>query len=183
MHPTMATLSLKARPISAADNLLIATVAEDVPALPAVVAEVVAGPPAAPRAAEAAKLPPQPKAPPAPRPAKVPQAPRPRPTLVAAPATGDVPKALNARRAPAGKAAERLADAQRGILPVPPDFTADTHKRFRIKLGELVAMAGAGDVTGLEAFEINPISSSRQAMDRYRKLAVLALRAKQAPAA
>ena len=81
---------------------------------------------------------------------------------------------------PLGKRAAILAAAQAGILPTPPDFTAETHKRFRGKLADLVALAAAGDVAGLKAYAINPISSSPKALDRYRNLCVMALGAGRA---
>lgn len=74
--------------------------------------------------------------------------------------------------------AEAAAAAAEGKLPTPPDFSAETHKRFRPKLAELVALAKAGDVAGLKRYEINPISTSPKAMDRYRNLAVIALEAR-----
>lgn len=81
---------------------------------------------------------------------------------------------------PLGKRAEIAAAAERGVLPDAPDFSADTHKPFRKKLEQLVALVKAADIEGLEAFEIKPISSSRKAMDRYRNLSVVALKAKAA---
>jgi hypothetical protein len=39
----------------------------------------------------------------------------------------------------------------------------------------LVAFAEAGDVEGLKAVEINPVSTSPKAMARYRDLAIMAL--------
>lgn len=78
---------------------------------------------------------------------------------------------------PAAKRAEILAAALRGELPAAPDFSAETHKRFRPKLARLVEMAEKGDVEGLEAEAINPVSSSPKAMDKYRNLAVIALKA------
>lgn len=83
-----------------------------------------------------------------------------------------------AKPKPLGKRAAIIAAAQAGTMPTPPDFTAVSHKRFRAKLVEAVALAEAGDVAGLKAFEINPISSSRKAIARYRDLAVMALEAK-----
>lgn len=81
---------------------------------------------------------------------------------------------------PAGKRAAIMDAAKAGKMPTPPDFSAETHARFRKKLGEIVALAKAGDIKGLKAVEINPISSSPKAMDRYRNLAVIALQAKAA---
>lgn len=71
-----------------------------------------------------------------------------------------------------------LEAAKRGELPAEPDFSAETHKRWRPKLAEVVAMAKAGDLEGLRAYEIKPISTSPKAIDRYRNLAVVALEAK-----
>lgn len=93
-------------------------------------------------------------------------------------AAGRKAKAPAATRAAGGKRAEILAAAERGKLPAAPDFTAPTHTRFRDKLAQVVAMAKAGDLAGLKAFPINPISSSPKAIDRYRNLAVIALKAR-----
>lgn len=76
-----------------------------------------------------------------------------------------------------GKRAQLVADAEAGILPPVPDFSANTHARFRPKLAELVALVAAKDIHGLKVFHINPISTSPKAMDRYRNLAVIALTA------
>ena len=55
--------------------------------------------------------------------------------------------------------------------------------RFRAKLAQIVALAEAGDIPALQAFEINPISSSPKAMARYRDLCVIAINARaQVPA-
>ena len=69
--------------------------------------------------------------------------------------------------------------AQSGALPQPPDFSKPTHARFRAKLAQIVALAEAGDITGLQAFEINPVSSSPKAMARYRDLCVIAITARE----
>jgi hypothetical protein len=76
------------------------------------------------------------------------------------------------------KTREAQEAAARGILPSAPDFSAETHKRFRPKLAELEALVAAGDIAGLRAYPINPISTSPKALDRYRNLAVTALEAK-----
>lgn len=80
-------------------------------------------------------------------------------------------------RKPGGKRAEALEAAQRGELPAAPDFSAATHKPHRKKLEAVVAMVKAGDIEGLKAFEIKPVSSSPRAIARYRDLAVIALEA------
>lgn len=91
--------------------------------------------------------------------------------------------AADAKAKPAaGKRAQAEADAAAGILPTPPDFTANTHKPYRAKLAALVAMVEAGDVAGLRAMTINPTSTSPKALARYRDLAVTALTAKKAGA-
>ena len=81
-------------------------------------------------------------------------------------------------RAPDGQARRDPAAAQAGKLPTAPDFSVKTHERFRKKLSEVVALAKAGDVRKLKAYEINPVSSSPKAIARYRDLAVIALRAR-----
>lgn len=95
----------------------------------------------------------------------------------AAPAA-EQPMRMKQPRAASGKRAEIEAAARAGTLPAAPDFSADTHKPFRKKLEALTAMIEAGDIDGLRAFAINPISSSPKALDRYRNLAVIALEAR-----
>ena len=80
------------------------------------------------------------------------------------------------------KDADLEARARRGELPPPPDFSAATHARFRAKLEGLVALAEKGDVDGLRAVIINPVSSSPKAMARYRDLAVMAIEARKGSA-
>lgn len=93
----------------------------------------------------------------------------------AKPSKAEAPKA---DRKPTGKRAEILAAAQAGTIPDAPDFSAETHSRYRKKLGEIVALVEAGNIEALKAFPINPISSSPKAMDKYRNLAVIALEAR-----
>jgi hypothetical protein len=78
---------------------------------------------------------------------------------------------------PLGKRAQIEADARAGTLPPAPDFSAETHKRFRNKLAAVVDLANAADLKGLRAFEINPVSSSPKAIARYRDLCIIALEA------
>jgi len=77
-----------------------------------------------------------------------------------------------------GKRQAVLDQAQTGALPPAPDFSKPTHARFRAKLAQIVALAEAGDIAGLQAFEINPVSSSPKAMARYRDLSVIAITAR-----
>jgi hypothetical protein len=77
-----------------------------------------------------------------------------------------------------GKRAAMEAAAREGKLPSPPDFSAETHARFRGKLAEVVALAKAADLNALRKFKINPYSTSPKAIARYRDLCVLALEAK-----
>ncbi len=95
-----------------------------------------------------------------------------KPKLVVAPPPQAAPKP-----APSGKRAAILAAAEAGTMPAPPDFSAETHARFRTKLHALVALAEARDIAGLRKFEINPVSSSPKALQRYRDLCVTAIEA------
>jgi hypothetical protein len=81
---------------------------------------------------------------------------------------------------PLGKRAAIETAARAGKLPEPPDFSAETHKRFRNKLASVVDLAKAGDLKGLRKFEVNPVSSSPKAIARYRDLCVIALEAQAA---
>lgn len=78
-----------------------------------------------------------------------------------------------------GKRAAILEAARTGTMPEAPDFSAATHARFRDKLAKLVSMANTGDLDGLRAVAINPVSSSPKAMLKYRDLCVIALTAKR----
>jgi hypothetical protein len=94
--------------------------------------------------------------------------------------TATKPKAGSAAATrPLGKRAEIEAAAREGKLPEPPDFSAETHKRFRNKLASVIERAKAGDLKGLRAFEINPVSSSPKAIARYRDLCIIALEARR----
>lgn len=77
-----------------------------------------------------------------------------------------------------GKRQAILEQAQSGVLPQAPDFSKPTHARFRTKLAQIVALAEAGDIAALQAFEINPVSSSPKAIARYRDLCVIAITAR-----
>jgi hypothetical protein len=83
---------------------------------------------------------------------------------------------------PQGRRAEIAENAAKGILPPAPDFSAETHKRFRGKLAEIVKLVEAGDIAALKAIEIKTYSSSPKAMARYRDLAVTALEIRSASA-
>lgn len=85
-----------------------------------------------------------------------------------------------APKRPLGKRAQIEADARAGKLPAPPDFSAATHTRFRNKLASVVELAKAGDLKGLQAFQINPVRSSPKAIVRYRDLCIVALEARAA---
>ena len=105
----------------------------------------------------------------------------PDPAGEAIPAPVDEPKTAPA---PAiGKRQAIIDQAQTGALPAAPDFSKPTHARFRAKLAQIVALAEAGDIAGLQAFEINPVSSSPKAMARYRDLCLIAITARMGAAA
>lgn len=131
----------------------------------------------------------KPKAPKAAKPAKAPKAKAAKAPAKAKPAKAEkpakaakAPKAEKAAKPATGQRAQVLANAEAGILPDAPDFSAETHKRFRGKLADLVKLVEAGDIAALTAYKINPISSSPKALDRYRNLAVIALAAQAAKA-
>lgn len=84
-------------------------------------------------------------------------------------------KAEPVKAKPVGKRAQAALDAASGKIPAAPDFSAETHKRFRAKLAALVALVGKRDLKALKALVINPISTSPKAMARYRDHAVLAI--------
>lgn len=102
----------------------------------------------------------------------------PDPTGEDAPATEDAPRATITPVV--GKRQAVLDQAQTGALPTAPDFSKPTHARFRAKLAQIVTLAEAGDIAALQAFEINPVSSSPKAMARYRDLCVIAITARSA---
>lgn len=77
-----------------------------------------------------------------------------------------------------GKRQAILDQAQSGVLPQAPNFSKPTHARFRSKLAQVVALAEAGDIEALRAFEINPVSSNPKAIARYRDLCVIAITAR-----
>ena len=77
-----------------------------------------------------------------------------------------------------GKRKAILDCGQSGALPPAPDFSKPTHTRFRTKLAQIVALAEAGDIAALQAFKVNPVSSSPKAMARYRDLCVIAITAR-----
>jgi hypothetical protein len=95
----------------------------------------------------------------------------------AEPIVGAIPAAPSATRR--RRDADIEAKARQGELPPPPDFSAPTHARFRVRLAALVELAGKADATGLRAIAINPVSSSPKALARYRDLAVLAIEARE----
>jgi len=82
-----------------------------------------------------------------------------------------------------GKFKAIIDQAHAGALPAAPDFSKPTHARFRAKLARLVALAEAGDVEGLKAIDINPVSTSPKALVRYRDLAVVAIEARKSAVA
>jgi hypothetical protein len=94
--------------------------------------------------------------------------------------TSEPEQAMSPTSPKPGKRKAIIEQAQAGALPAAPDFSKPTHARFRAKLAKLVALAEAGDVEGLKAIEINPVSTSPKAMARYRDLAIIAIQAQSA---
>lgn len=94
------------------------------------------------------------------------------------------PAQKKAKRPPrVGKRAAVLEGCRKGELPAPPDFSANTHKRFRPKLAAVVEAAQAGNLDALRAFEVKPNSSSLKAILKFRDLAIIALEARATNAA
>jgi hypothetical protein len=103
------------------------------------------------------------------------------------PLAQEAPASDKAKAAPPVKTKRKTAKfaaleeaAARGELPPEPDFSVETHKRFRPKLAQVVEMAKKGDLKGLKAFSIPAISTSPKAIMRYRDFAILAIRARSA---
>ncbi|MET3646147.1 hypothetical protein [Phyllobacterium ifriqiyense] len=84
----------------------------------------------------------------------------------------------NTSKPAVGQRAAILADAEKGILPPIPDFSAPTHARFRKKLEEVVRLVEARDIEALRTLPIKPTSTSPRAIKRYRDLCVTAILAK-----
>lgn len=96
----------------------------------------------------------------------------------AKPAAKAAPEKKPAKAAPLSKRAQVAADAAAGKLPTAPDFSAPTHARYVKKLAEIVALVKAGDIKGLKANDVQPLSSSRAALCKYRDFAIVALEAR-----
>lgn len=92
----------------------------------------------------------------------------------------DQAPAATAPKAAQGKRAQQLADAEAGKLPTPPSTDAPSNAKYAGKVAEVVALVAAGDVPALLAHEIKTISSFPKALDRYRQLAAIALKARAA---
>ena len=105
------------------------------------------------------------------------------PSPAVEPAPEAEPEAKVAPGARRRRDADLEAKARQGELPAAPDFSAASHARFRNRLGQITVLAEAGDIAGLRAIVINPVSSSPKAMLRYRDLCVMALEARGAGAA
>lgn len=91
------------------------------------------------------------------------------------------------KAAPAGHHGERWTKevearweeaAAKGTLPPAPDFSAPTHANYRKMRDRMVEAAEAGDLAALRAIEVQPVSSSRTILWRYRNYAVRALEVK-----
>lgn len=68
------------------------------------------------------------------------------------------------------------AIAEAGIMPPPPDFSAETHARFREPLSVIVAAARKHDLKALGDLEPKRINcSSTIPLDRYRRMVILAI--------
>ena len=70
--------------------------------------------------------------------------------------------------------------AAKGILPAAPDFSKDTHRAWRKALANIESLVKARDLKGLKADPMQPASSSRVILCRYRDNAIAALEVKAA---
>lgn len=66
----------------------------------------------------------------------------------------------------------RAARVDESGAPVPPDFSANTHRNWRKKLAAVTELATARDVAALKAFALPAYSSSPKAIARYRDAVV-----------
>ncbi len=67
-----------------------------------------------------------------------------------------------------------IADA--GVMPPPPNFSAETHRRFRDPLAKIVKAANARDLKELALLTPNRINcSSTIPLDRFRRMALRAI--------
>jgi hypothetical protein len=72
---------------------------------------------------------------------------------------------------------QAIEDAEKGIIPPAPDLSAKTHEKYRPLLFTCKVLAQAGDLEGLKRMAIEPKSSSRRVINRYRELCIKALMA------
>jgi hypothetical protein len=70
--------------------------------------------------------------------------------------------------------------AAKGKIPSPPDFSANTHRVYRPALAEVVELVQKKDLDGLLKHRVEGTCSSPKAIKRYREIALIALKAKQA---
>lgn len=69
--------------------------------------------------------------------------------------------------------------AKAGKLPSPPDMSAPTHKHYVTKLADVVKLAKAGDLKGVQSYKVSDRDDgSPLLVKRYQKLAIVALKAK-----
>lgn len=98
------------------------------------------------------------------------------------------PAAAPTKDAPKKKAGDRARydwntareKAAKGTVPAAPDFTAETHRYYRPILAAVVKLVKAGDLKGLQAYRVKGSSSSPRAVQNYREVAIIALKAKAA---
>ncbi len=79
-----------------------------------------------------------------------------------------------------GKTAPKAPAAAGGDLPAIPDLSAPCHARYLAKMAEVLAMAKAGDIAGLKAFEIKTNFTTGRKIGAYRDAAIAALEGRAA---
>lgn len=68
--------------------------------------------------------------------------------------------------------------AKTGVVPKAPDMSAWTHRYFRAQCAEVEAMVKAKNIKALEAMRFSRTTGSPGMVNRYKKLALVALRCK-----
>lgn len=95
-------------------------------------------------------------------------------------------KAIKSTAARTSKTGRKMFDwnaameaAQKGTVPPAPDFSANTHRYYREPLADCVKLVKAGDVKALAAMKFTRTDGSPGMIQRYRDLALVALKSKK----
>jgi hypothetical protein len=73
------------------------------------------------------------------------------------------------------------AKARTGVLPTAPDMSAPTHKYYKPKLDEVLKLARANDLRGLQSYKVGDRNNGSPGMvKQYQRIAIIAVKAKAA---